>query len=853
MDLLTLALAKKAFVLVSPNGKKFKLAIDDNGVVSTVEIKEETLGFPIRWNTMEVMGNASFALGGETSMIKISNYTPSLDELSNTTVMAPDPENGIMLVYSYAAQYSVDMGDFCVAEYGGRYNLQEYAFYAISVKKAGEYPDLGLTIPEAGLYVMNYGLLGINADASIDLVSSEPETLAPGLYEPGAIALYQSGDVAGASAMLKTSWEDLVTNGVIAISEGVKLPDGLVQNEYGFYYGMPYSMFMDGMTTKITFNEDGSVILNNAGEIMELPAGTAIYGDHSIDMTAMDIPVFMVSADGTVIEAEAFTLNLEILDLPEMNEYGFYFGVLYSATMEGITVGLTFNEDSSVIIQTGNEVSEIPAGAIVYGDHSIDMSALDMPVLVVSPDGTMIDLEGTTLSVGSSSVPPKGAVYLPNNICIEGDLVLPNDGGASVTSIADSAFSGCSSLTSVVMPASVTSIYGYAFQNCSSLTSVVIPNSVTSIGGYAFDGCSSLVSAVIPNSVTSTGFGVFQNCSKLESIVIPDSVTSIDNGAFYGCSGLTSINIPNSVTNIGNGAFYRCSGLTSVVIPDSVTSIGVWAFEDCDSLTSVVIGNGVTSIDRDVFSGCSKLESIVIPNNVTNIGETAFKGCSSLTSAVIGSGVTSIDNGAFYGCSGLTSAVIGNGVTNIGGSAFYGCSGLTSVVIPDSVTSIGSGAFSGCSKLEGIVIPDGVTSIGVSAFQNCSSLTTINIPDGVTFIGDTTFYGCSSLTSAVIGNGVTTIGYNAFSGCSGLTSINIPNSVTSIGKAAFFRCSKLESVVIPDSVTSIADSAFSGCSKLANIEFEGTTAQWNAITKGNWWNYNAPATYVQCTDGQVAI
>ena len=42
-----------------------------------------------------------------------------------------------------------------------------------------------------------------------------------------------------------------------------------------------------------------------------------------------------------------------------------------------------------------------------------------------------------------------------------------------------------------------------AFYGCKSLTSVTIPNSVTSIGKEAFWGCTSLTSVTIPNSVTS--------------------------------------------------------------------------------------------------------------------------------------------------------------------------------------------------------------------------------------------------------------------------------------------------------------------------------------------------------------
>jgi len=85
---------------------------------------------------------------------------------------------------------------------------------------------------------------------------------------------------------------------------------------------------------------------------------------------------------------------------------------------------------------------------------------------------------------------------------ISGSITIPN----SVTSISESAFSGCSSLTSISIPDSVTWIGGLAFSGCSSLTSISIPDSVTWIGGFAFSGCSSLTSVTFTGTVTSSNF-----------------------------------------------------------------------------------------------------------------------------------------------------------------------------------------------------------------------------------------------------------------------------------------------------------------------------------------------------------
>jgi hypothetical protein len=129
-----------------------------------------------------------------------------------------------------------------------------------------------------------------------------------------------------------------------------------------------------------------------------------------------------------------------------------------------------------------------------------------------------------------------GTYYIVKSIgdCTDTDVIIPAIyNGLPVKEIGNSAFSDCTSLTSVVIPDSVTSIGYDAFKACYSLTSVSIPDSVTSIGNYAFAYSTSLTSVVIPDSVTSIGYSAFSNCTSLTSVVIPDSVTSIGYDAFY--------------------------------------------------------------------------------------------------------------------------------------------------------------------------------------------------------------------------------------------------------------------------------------------------------------------------------
>ena len=77
-------------------------------------------------------------------------------------------------------------------------------------------------------------------------------------------------------------------------------------------------------------------------------------------------------------------------------------------------------------------------------------------------------------------------VTITSNTYINGKGIITFDG--DLTTIGESAFYQCNTLTSIVIPNSVTTI-GSAFSSCESLTSVTIPNSVTIIEDHAFAHC----------------------------------------------------------------------------------------------------------------------------------------------------------------------------------------------------------------------------------------------------------------------------------------------------------------------------------------------------------------------------
>ncbi len=349
------------------------------------------------------------------------------------------------------------------------------------------------------------------------------------------------------------------------------------------------------------------------------------------------------------------------------------------------------------------------------------------------------------------------------------------------------------SVTSVELPATVTD---FSFAGKANLRAVTFAENsqLEVIPGGAFSGCTSLTSIVIPNNVKWIYSSAFHNCTNLESVHLPDGITRIEAMTFNGCSKLSSIILPKKLESIGYNAFGNCNALKNIIIPDSVKTIDEYAFTSCTALESVHIPAGVTSLDIDAFNYCTNLSEINIdPNNSVYYsydgivydkltGKQLIIPIGYCGVIVIPDGVTAIGSGTEYHYAGypkITGVVIPDSVTVIGSNAFYYCESLKSVTIPNSVTRIESCAFGYCKRLKNIEIPDSVSYIGESAFMFCSSLRSVEIPEGITLIESQTFFDCTNLLKVKLPSTLKTIERNGFAGLSNLYQI-INNSNISL-------------------------------------------------------------------------
>lgn len=481
-----------------------------------------------------------------------------------------------------------------------------------------------------------------------------------------------------------------------------------------------------------------------------------------------------------------------------------------------------------------------------------------------------------------------------NNWDTNGDGELSYGEAATVTSIGE-VFKGNTSITifdELQYFKGLISIGESAFQGCSSLTSIILPDGITTIGDDMFIDCSSLTSIIIPNGVTSIGYSAFDFCSNLTAITIPESVTIIGDYAFYGCDAINSVIVGmqtpidlsmNSSTfgNYSNATLYVPTGskaaYQSADVWKDFKEIMEYNYVDGSQDPPVSEFNAALAAITDgsyyLTTDVNGTKYYVTQNgHLTNDEESAYVFAISKVNA---SGAVSplfdvaflIDPGNGVHFSNPTPLLDGKAYLHLGffyqddhnnrndwdrqvlflnetgkfairssntpydenswldaGRTFWTWEvGTDNSIIPCysyepayiwTLEEAGAkeGFWTDANGTEWyFTISGSKATISNRGWDNSGHIPSISgtIPNELT-IPSTVYIGETPYL-------VNAIGDCAFYNCSCLTSITIPEEVTSIGWSAFYGCSSLTSITIPESVTSIARGAFFYCSGLTSI------------------------------------
>jgi hypothetical protein len=289
----------------------------------------------------------------------------------------------------------------------------------------------------ANLEAVLNGLAGGSGDSGV--------VLTPGLYRTGAIDLYETGDIDGASAMLETSWDELLANGTVHVEDGVVYtdfdPDECVNASSDALAG-DLVLPCDGSITKMgDVYWDDSINYNEKYDYYEGGYVGHFAFPSCANLTSIIIPESVMSISECAFSACEALTSIEIPN---------------SVTDIGGSAFENCTSLTSIVIP--DSVTSIGAGAFQYCTSLTS---------IVIPDGvTNID------------------VYTFYGCELLSSTTIPD----SVTSIGIEAFSYCTSLTSVTIPDSVTNIGGEAFYGCSNLTELTFEGTVDQWNAITLDG-----------------------------------------------------------------------------------------------------------------------------------------------------------------------------------------------------------------------------------------------------------------------------------------------------------------------------------------------------------------------------
>ena len=413
-----------------------------------------------------------------------------------------------------------------------------------------------------------------------------------------------------------------------------------------------------------------------------------------------------------------------------------------------------------------------------------------------------------------------------------------------------SPFFGCPHLHELVFTDAITKI-DYTFYGNTEIRKVTLGKNITEVDRYAFRGYGDssyfyqMTEVINKSSLDITVGGeeggyvaehalfVTNDESKAGTFTDDRGVVTYSNDDI-NClivieENLTKVTIPSTITSIKAHACYYNNIIQEVTIPDSVKSIYGNAFSHCMNLRKVSIGKGLEYIYTDVFTYDPLLTSLTIDSgnpNFTIENDCLFTKTSKQLVAV---------------AQGKETINVPEGVTSIENCSMQGGNYRT-VNIPSTVTKMNEKVFTGSTFLENINIDSGNT--------------TFSSVDGLFYSRDKkTFYYCpqgKNNTDVRLSSEVITIKSYAFSDSS-MMGVNVYlNEGLKTVPTSCFNHYRIKDLYLPSTLTIFRIYAFYKVIVDGTVFYNGTKAQFESITKSDYWNYDS-FKQIKCNDGVYTI
>lgn len=147
-----------------------------------------------------------------------------------------------------------------------------------------------------------------------------------------------------------------------------------------------------------------------------------------------------------------------------------------------------------------------------------------------------------------------------------------------------------------------------AFYYCKNLESVSLCEGIQYIDPNAFSSCTSLKRVTLPASLRAVN-EAFAGCTALEEINFTSAsdghTVELLGGAFSSCTALKSLTLPGNLSQLYSYSFSGCTSLTSVSVPTGVTTFNCDAFQSCTALKEITFQGAVPQNVYDSFKGCA--------------------------------------------------------------------------------------------------------------------------------------------------------------------------------------------------------------------------------------------------------